>query len=48
MTEIKFEDLPRAVSGLFKKLEKIENLLLLKNNETQPEPDQWFDLNRLL
>ena len=47
MKEITFEDLPRAVSGLFKKLETIENLLLLKNDETHSEPDQWFDLNRL-
>lgn len=47
MKEITFEDLPRAVSQLFNKLEAIESLLLINSRDTQLEQDQWLDLTEL-
>lgn len=47
MKEITFNELPDAVCQLFDKLENIERLLLLNNNQNVFKPDQWFDLNEL-
>lgn len=47
MNEITFEQLPRAVTQLFDKVDNIERLLLEKSNENLPEPDRWFDLKEL-
>ena len=40
MTEITFENLPKAVGQLFDKLNNIENILLTQGNNSQPETDQ--------
>lgn len=45
--EITFETLPRAVSGLYNKLENIEKLLQQKDEQKQQSTDVWFDLNQL-
>ncbi len=47
MTELTFNELPKAVTQLCDKLDNIERLLLLKSNEQPPEADHWFDLNEL-
>lgn len=47
MNEITFELLPQAVSQLYTKVEHIERLLLEKSNESQTEPDRWFNINEL-
>jgi len=40
MEKITHDNLPSAVSQLYDKLENIENLLLEKNNQHQPEADE--------
>lgn len=45
--DITFEQLPKAFTQLFYKLENIEKLLLSSNNSHQTENDQWFDLKGL-
>lgn len=44
--EITFEQLPKAVTQLYDKLENIERLLLRKENEVQPEPDQLLTIKQ--
>lgn len=47
METLSFEQLPKAVTQLYEKIENIERLLLEKSNESRPETDCWFDLNEL-
>jgi excisionase family DNA binding protein len=42
--EISFNDVPKAVAHLIRKVEKIETLLSAEQT-TQPEGDQWFNLD---
>lgn len=42
--EITFDTLPKAVSLIHKKLNRIEQLIL---NQNQPETDTWFDIDKL-
>ncbi len=44
--EITFEQLPKAVTQLYDKLENIERLLLRKENEVQPEHDQLLTIKQ--
>jgi excisionase family DNA binding protein len=44
--EITFENLPKAVSQLYNKLESIEQLLLSKDTEPQQEADQLLTINQ--
>lgn len=44
MTEFTFEQLPKAVTQLYEKLNTIENLLL--NKTTQPESDLLFTIQQ--
>ena len=46
MNEITFEQLPKAVSQLYDKLNSIERLLLDKSNEPQPEPEQLLTIQQ--
>jgi excisionase family DNA binding protein len=45
--ELTFEQLPKAVTLLYDKLENIEKLLQQKQRSLQSEPDQWFNLTEL-
>lgn len=47
MVEFTFEQLPKAVTQLFTKLENIERLLTERSNELQPEPERWLNLSEL-
>jgi excisionase family DNA binding protein len=42
--EVTFEQLPKAVSQLYDKLENIERLLLSKNTKTVPEADKLLSI----
>ncbi|CAN5661141.1 helix-turn-helix domain-containing protein [soil metagenome] len=46
MEPITFDQLPKAVSGIYQKLESIERLLQLQN-DPQQLADRWFDLSEL-
>ena len=45
--EITFEQLPKAVTQLFDKLDNIERLLLNNSTHPQPEPERWLNLSEL-
>lgn len=47
MIEITFDNLPQAVSRVFDKLETIERLLLSKESESQPEPDELLTVQQV-
>lgn len=47
MENLTFNELPKAVTQLFDKLEAIERLLQEKTTGTQPEAPVWFDLIQL-
>ena len=44
--ELTFEQLPKAVSELYDKLDNIERLLLSKSNEAQTEADQLLTIQQ--
>lgn len=44
--ELTFNELPKAVTQLYDKLENIERLLLEKSNELQPEADQLLTIKQ--
>ncbi|MCX6243687.1 MAG: helix-turn-helix domain-containing protein [Bacteroidetes bacterium] len=44
--EITFDQLPKAVSQLYDKLETIERLLLAKSDDPQPESDQLLTIQQ--
>jgi len=44
--EITFEQLPKAITQLYEKLENIERLLLTKSNESIPEGDQLLTIKQ--
>jgi len=46
MTEISFNDVPKALAHLIDKVEKIETLLSVEQN-AQQEADQWLNLSDL-
>ena len=46
MFELTFNDLPKAVTELYNKLENIERLLLEKSNENKPESDQLLTIQQ--
>lgn len=46
MTELTFNELPKAVSQLFDKLNSIENILLKQGNNLQPETDQLLTIKQ--
>ena len=46
MTEITFENLPKAVGQLFDKLNGIEKILLTQGNYSQPETDQLLTIKQ--
>ncbi len=45
--EFTFEQLPKAFTQLFTKLENIERLLTERSNEPQPETERWLNLTEL-
>ena len=45
--EFTFEQLPKAVTQLFDKLDNIERLLLNNSNQPQPDPERWLNLSEL-
>lgn len=45
--EITFEQLPKAFTQLFEKLENIEKLLQKSNEGGSSDPDRWLDLSEL-
>jgi len=45
--ELTFEQLPKAVTQLFDKLENIERLLMGNSNQPQLEPERWLNLSEL-
>ena len=44
---ITFNELPKAVTQLCEDMAFVKRHLLETNNEHQPDPDCWFDLNEL-
>ena len=46
MQELTFDQLPKAVSQLFDKLENIENLLKQQSGETLPETDELLTVDQ--
>jgi excisionase family DNA binding protein len=46
MIELTFNELPKAVTQLFDKLENIERLLIAKSEEHQPEADQLLTIQQ--
>jgi excisionase family DNA binding protein len=46
MNELTFNELPKAVSQLFDKLNSIEKILLSQGNNLQPETDQLLTIKQ--
>jgi len=46
MNELTFNELPKAVSQLFDKLNSIEKILLNQGDNTQPETDQLLTIKQ--
>lgn len=47
MNELTFDQLPKAISEMADRLEKIEKLLLSQANPTQPEADQFLTIKQV-
>ena len=47
MVEFTFEQLPKAFTQLFSKLENIEKLLTDRSTNQQPETERWLNLAEL-
>lgn len=47
MGEITFEQIPKAITQLFQKLEVIERLLNSQNSQPAAQQEQWFDITQL-
>jgi excisionase family DNA binding protein len=47
MENLTLETLPKAFSHLTNEVSEIKRMLLEKSNESQPDPDRWFDLTEL-
>jgi len=47
MNELTFDQLPKVVSEMADRLEKIEKLLLSQVNPTQPEADQFLTIKQV-
>lgn len=45
--ELKFEQLPQAISQLCEDMALVKQCLLGRHGATSPEPDQWFNLIQL-
>jgi excisionase family DNA binding protein len=46
MRELTFNELPQAISELFKKMESIETLLINNSNNTQADPEQLLNIKQ--
>ncbi len=47
MTELTFEQLPKAISELAEKLDRLERLLLAHTTPTLPESDQFLTIKQV-